>query len=211
MNRRDTASSTVINRGVGTQDPCVWVTTGNTVRNIMNIKHKQTKDPLSLFFVDLEPQANNKEIFNLQFLGNTKITIEAPHKNRNIVQCQRRQAYGHSKTYCTKPYRCVKCGGQHDSKDCTKPRHNPAKCALFGEDHPANYKGCTVYKNLVATRSNQATVNNIHQQHPVTHLNQQRSIPIPTTCNKQPHHPDSFNTNIPVHHGQYVVPTGAWG
>jgi len=52
----------------------------------MNIKHKQTKDPLSLFFVDLEPQANNKEIFNLQFLGNTKITIEAPHKSRNIVQ-----------------------------------------------------------------------------------------------------------------------------
>jgi hypothetical protein len=52
---------------------------GHTVRNIMNIKHKQTKDPLSLFFVDLEPQANNKEIFNLQFFGNTKITIEAPH------------------------------------------------------------------------------------------------------------------------------------
>jgi len=54
---------------------------GHTVRNIMNIKHKQTKDPLSLFFVDLEPQANNKEIFNLKFFGNTKITIEAPHKN----------------------------------------------------------------------------------------------------------------------------------
>jgi len=102
----------------------------------MNIKHKQTKDPLSLFFVDLESQANNKEIFNLKFLDNTKITIEAPHKNRNIVQCQRCQAYGHSKTYCTKPYQCVKCGGQHDSKDCTKPQHNPAKCALCGENHP---------------------------------------------------------------------------
>ena len=38
---------------------------GHTVRNIMNIKHKQTKEPLSLFFVDLEPQANDKEIFNL--------------------------------------------------------------------------------------------------------------------------------------------------
>ena len=89
---------------------------GHTVRNIMNIKHKQTKDPLSLFFVDLEPQANNKAIFNLKFLGNTEITIEAPHKNRNIVQRQRCQAYGHSKTYCTKPHQCVQCGGQHDSK-----------------------------------------------------------------------------------------------
>jgi hypothetical protein len=71
---------------------------GHTVRNIMNIKHKQTKNPSSLFCVDLEPHANNKEIFNLQFLDNTKITIEAPHKNRNIVQCQRCQTYGHCKT-----------------------------------------------------------------------------------------------------------------
>ena len=121
---------------------------------------KSKKEPLSLFFVDLEPQANNKEIFNLQFLDNTKITTEAPHKSQNIVQCQRCQAYGHSKTYCTKPYQCVQCGGQHDSKDCTKPRHSPAKCALCGDDHPANYKGCTVYRNLVATRSNHPWVNN---------------------------------------------------
>ena len=145
---------------------------GHSVRNIMNIKHKQTKEPLSLFFVDLEPQANNKEIFNLQFLGNTKITIEAPHKSQNIVQCQRCQAYGHSKTYCTKPYQCVKCGGQHDSKDCTNPRHNPAKCALCGDDHPANYKGCTVYRNLVATRSYHPRVNKLFHQHPATHPNQ---------------------------------------
>jgi hypothetical protein len=61
---------------------------GHTVRNIMNIKNKQTKDPLSLFFVDLEPKANNKEIFDLQFLGNTKITIEAPHKIRNLVSAR---------------------------------------------------------------------------------------------------------------------------
>lgn len=62
------------------------------------------------------------------------------------------QAYGHSKTYCSKPYKCVKCGGQHDTKSCKKPRNTPAKCALCEQDHPANYKGCTVYRELVATR-----------------------------------------------------------
>jgi len=152
---------------------------GQTLRNIMNIKHKQTKDPLPLFFIELETQANNKEIFNLKFLGNTKITIEAPHKNRNIIQCQRCQAHGHSKTYCTKPYQCVKCGGQHDSKDCMKPRHNPAKCALCCEHHPANYNGCTVYRTLGATRSNQTSVNELYRQHPATYPNQQRPINSP--------------------------------
>jgi len=155
-------------------------------RNIMNIKHKQTKDPLSLFFVDLESQANNKEIFHLQFLRNAKITIEAPHKSRNIVQCKRCQAYGQSKTYCTKPFRCVKCGGQHDSKDCTKPRHNPAKCALCGQDHPANYKGCTFHKKLVATRSHHTRVNNLYQQHSDTYPNQQRPLINPTTSKTPP-------------------------
>ena len=58
---------------------------GHMVRNVMNMKPKQTKDPLSLFFFDLEPQANNKEIFNLKFLGNNKITIEEPHKNCCLV------------------------------------------------------------------------------------------------------------------------------
>lgn len=173
---------------------------GHKVRNIMNIKHKITKEPLSLFFVDLEPQDNNKEIFNLQFLGNTKIIIEAPHKTRTIVQCLRCQAYGHSKAYCTKPYQCVKCGGQHDTRNCKKPRNNPAKCALCGNDHPANYKGCEVYKNLIAIRNNQARANNYNQQQSSNHPNQQRSYHIhPTNRNQQL---NSLNTNAPAQNGQ---------
>lgn len=122
---------------------------GHKVRNIMNVKHRVTKEPLSLFFVDLEPQKNNKEIFDQLYLCNTKITVEAPNKNNNIIQCTRCQAYSHSKTYCTKPYNCVKCGEQHDTRTCKKPRNVPAKCVLCNQDHPANYKGCTVYQELV--------------------------------------------------------------
>jgi hypothetical protein len=44
----------------------------------MNVKHKVTKEPLSMSFVDLEPQHNNKEIFKVELLYNTKITVEAP-------------------------------------------------------------------------------------------------------------------------------------
>jgi hypothetical protein len=34
---------------------------GHKVRNIINAKHHQTKEPLSLLFVDLEPADNKKE------------------------------------------------------------------------------------------------------------------------------------------------------
>jgi hypothetical protein len=35
---------------------------GHTVRNIINVHHRITKEPLNLFFVDLEPAGNNKDI-----------------------------------------------------------------------------------------------------------------------------------------------------
>jgi hypothetical protein len=36
---------------------------GHTVRNIINIRHRITKERLNLFFIDLEP-AKNKDIYN---------------------------------------------------------------------------------------------------------------------------------------------------
>jgi len=125
---------------------------GHTARNIMNIRHRVSKEPLPMFFVDLEPAANNKEIYKLEYLQHTKIRVEAPRIKTSIIQCTRCQDYGHSKTYCRKPYNCVKCGQSHASQTCTKPKDTPAICALCNGNHPANYKGCTVYRDLKAKR-----------------------------------------------------------
>jgi hypothetical protein len=35
---------------------------GHVARNIVNAHHRQTKEPLNLFFVDLEPADNNKDV-----------------------------------------------------------------------------------------------------------------------------------------------------
>jgi hypothetical protein len=35
---------------------------GRNVRNIINAQHRTTKEPRNLFFVDLEPAENKKEI-----------------------------------------------------------------------------------------------------------------------------------------------------
>jgi len=112
------------------------------VRNITNITQRIKKQPLPMFYVDLEPANNNKAIYNLRFLHNLVIKVESPHKTTNIVQCTRRQQYNHTKAYCNLPYKCVKCGNPHDSKTCTKPKDTPAKCALCCGAHPANYRGC---------------------------------------------------------------------
>lgn len=126
---------------------------GHKVRNILNVRHRVTKEPLPLHFVDLEPNTNNKDIFDLRYIYNTKIKVEPPKKNRTIIQCTRCQQYGHSKTYCNNLYSCVKCGAHHDTKICSKSRNTPAKCALCNGSHPANYKGCEVYQELIQKRN----------------------------------------------------------
>lgn len=121
---------------------------GHKVSNIYNIKQRLTGKPLPIFFVDIQPATNNKDIYNIDFLCNTKITIESPRIKRDIVQCARCQRYGHTKAYCFRQPRCVKCGENHLTKTCKKDRDTNPICALCGGSHPANYKGCNVYKEL---------------------------------------------------------------
>ena len=93
----------------------------HSVRNIVNAHHRTSMESLNMFFVDLEPAENNKEIYNIKALLNKIIQIEPPLVNKNIIiQCMRSQQYGHTKSYCNKPFMCVKCGGSHNCKECKK-------------------------------------------------------------------------------------------
>ena len=55
----------------------------------------------------------------------------------------------YTRTYCNKPYACVKCGGPHNSSDCVKQKETPAKFALCGGNNPAKYRGCEHYHNII--------------------------------------------------------------
>ncbi|KAL4121449.1 hypothetical protein QTP88_013963 [Uroleucon formosanum] len=121
---------------------------GFTVRQVANVRHKITKNNLPLFFVNLEPAEINKDIFHVTSILHTKVRIEEPYKRREVIQCQNCQKYGHSKSYCSHPPRCVRCAELHTSSSCTKSIDQPPTCALCGGSHPANYRGFTVHKDL---------------------------------------------------------------
>lgn len=132
--------------------------TGNKVQGeIINSRYGPEKKPTSTFFVNLEPNSNNKLVKDIKYIHHQVVKIEDPHKKKTIVQCQRCQQYGHSKNNCMRPYRCVKCGEGHKTSDCPKKdRNTPAKCALCFCDHPANYKGCQVYKEIALRKLNRS-------------------------------------------------------
>ncbi|KAL4156035.1 hypothetical protein QTP88_000070 [Uroleucon formosanum] len=128
------------------------ISLGHNPRNITNVLQRNTKLPLPLFFIDLEPNINNKDIFKIDLLCHSKIKIEEPRINHQPIQCLRCQNYGHTKSYCNHPPKCVRCGEPHLSNICQKSKDLPAKCALCNGPHPANYRGCPVHKSVQANQ-----------------------------------------------------------
>lgn len=126
---------------------------GHQVRSVRNIVSRVTKNPLPMFFVDLDPDPKNKDIFNIRTFDNAMVEVVAPKKFDDIVQCFRCQEFGHTKSYCRKPFRCVKCGLGHSTAQCTKAPNIPPQCVHCLQNHTSSYKGCKIYQNLLNKRT----------------------------------------------------------
>jgi hypothetical protein len=71
-----------------------------------------------MFFVELKPTLNNKDIFNVEYIQQCKIKFE-PHKHkRDVAQCA---SCGHTKNYWHLKPRCVKCAGDHSPLEKPMP------------------------------------------------------------------------------------------
>lgn len=110
--------------------------------------------PLPLFYIQIESQENNKNVYEITHLLHAKIKIEAPRKKNELPQCKKCQQFGHTQHYCSRTPKCVKCGASHLTKDCRKNINEAAKCANCSGNHTANWKGCPVYieKSAVVTK-----------------------------------------------------------
>jgi hypothetical protein len=147
---------------------------GYRVRNVTNVISRD-KIKLPLFYVDLEPCKNNNKIFDIKFLCYSRIWVEEPRQRRQPVQCVRCQRYNHTKNHCNLPPRCVKCGANHESSACTKPKDEPAVCCLCSGSHPSSYKGCSVFRDLQNRKS--PVTSTLTQQNKQS---QQQQSPPPT-------------------------------
>lgn len=122
---------------------------GHEATNVWNIKHRLTKQPLPMHYVDLKTSDNNKSIYDVKSLNRNVVQFEPPRVKRIIPQCTRCQDYGHTKNFCRRLDRCVKCAGNHNTANCRrKERDNQVKCANCEGAHPANYRGCIIHKQI---------------------------------------------------------------
>ncbi|KAE9544278.1 hypothetical protein AGLY_001457 [Aphis glycines] len=146
----------------------------------------QFKSPIPIVAVLLSKLPT--EIFSLNRLLHCIIIVEPRKPSKDIPQCTNCQRFSHTKKFCHLPSRCVKCAGDHHYSQCQKSLEVPPKCVNCDRDHPANYRGCTFYKEISRTKNKNKTSTNV--SHSKIHTNT-----IPNT-NTQNIHSNKDNTNV---------------
>ena len=126
---------------------------GYQILDAVNILKWNTKEPLPVFMLTFERTENIQKIYEISAIRGMKVEVTPYRKTKLLPQCKNCQSWGHTKAYCHKDPRCVKCAGHHNTVSCTKTRETPPKCYNCGENHPANYRGCIVAKELQALRN----------------------------------------------------------
>jgi hypothetical protein len=117
---------------------------------------------LPLFLITLPRTETSLEIFKLKGLCHIAIKVGA-HRNQNgLTQYYNCQKFGHVWSNCSKPPRCMWCGGGHLHKDCpeTENTSSTPSCCNYKLDEgenpqPSNYWGCSLAKEDIRRRKSQ--------------------------------------------------------
>lgn len=119
------------------------------------IKELQAHDLNSLYCIEIQKDPkSNYPIYKLTFPAETtlqhvrkisnlfliRVYWDKYNGSRPFIQCFRCQAHGHISKKCFKEYKCVKCAGSHDTRECKKNTRHPSEmCKLRGKPHSQLY------------------------------------------------------------------------
>jgi len=106
------------------------------ITNVWNIKKRDSKEPLNMLYVELKPENNNKDIYQTTHVLDYRVKFETPHAKRQIPQCINCQRYSHTKGFCNRKARCVKCAEDHPLAVHEKLNLRNVKCVLCEGNQP---------------------------------------------------------------------------
>lgn len=109
-----------------------------------------------LFLVSLLPGKKMGDLTHIKYLLSQTIVWEKPKKKDQEIQCRRCQHWGHIARNCNSDFNCVKCKDKHLPGECPRNQQENTKpcCVNCGKSgHPANWRGCTSYKNYVDNKT----------------------------------------------------------
>lgn len=116
-----------------------------------------------LWLIQLNPGSDAKQLVHQRHLLNQTVVFEYK-KNNGMAQCKKCQLFGHSARNCHHKYRCVKCTDTHLPGQCPRTltphiaeNTLPSCVNCQATDHPANFRGCPAYLNVLKRKQQQNT------------------------------------------------------
>ena len=137
---------------------------GHEVERVAQLRRFKDGTKLPIFQIQIKPGPNMDDIYKIKYFHYVTVTVEKFERTGRVNQCFKCQSFFHSSQNCHFKARCVKCGQQHESKDCTKERHVKPTCANCNGEHPASYRGCPKFPKWRPNTQNQQTRTNPTQR-----------------------------------------------
>lgn len=116
----------------------------------MRKRHTEfNKDPYPYYVVHLPPDFDTRKINQIKTVLDFKVRFERLSSSNKGSQCHRCQQFGHGAEYCSYAPKCVKCVGDHPTKECPiiDKDSKDIKCTNCQGSHPASYRKCPAYKD----------------------------------------------------------------
>lgn len=105
--------------------------------------------PLVLVEIDRE----YKSIYNkLHRVCGLSVSVESLRVKTEVIQCHKCQLFGHCQKNCHAAFKCMKCGEEHSTHLCKKPKTTAPKCANCGGEHLSISLRCTKNPNNPTNR-----------------------------------------------------------
>ncbi|GJQ67692.1 hypothetical protein Trydic_g6725, partial [Trypoxylus dichotomus] len=106
----------------------------------------------------LELSKEYKSIYELRQVCGLATQVEPLKTKTGVIQCHRCQLFGHVQRNCHIGYKCMKCGEDHSTHLCEKPKTKPPKCANCGGEHLSTAISCKKNPNnpTIGTKKQEA-------------------------------------------------------
>lgn len=127
------------------------------VESVKQMRRKKLDEATNKIFLETIPvwiisayvTPDAPDIHQLTGLFNLKVTLEDYKNKQGPLQCYKCQGFGHKAIACFVKPKCVKCGNEHLTQDCTVDYTAKPKCANCQLEHTANYKECPKFIKYV--------------------------------------------------------------
>ncbi|GBN39763.1 hypothetical protein AVEN_110052-1 [Araneus ventricosus] len=120
---------------------------GYTIGRASQMKSYKEKALLPLYLIDVKKIGNYTNIFNEKQICCFRVKVVPYRKRKKAIICYNCSGFYHSVKNCHMHPRCIKCNGQHATRDCSiKEKIEEPTCINCGEKgHLAAWKGCKAH------------------------------------------------------------------